>query len=83
MSRLNTRSVLPKHDELQLMLENGQSLVFGLSESWCSDKITDSVVGVPGFRVFRRDRNRRGGGMMVYVCLRSVEDCVKKGFGSG
>ena len=83
MSHLNIRSVLPKHDELQLMLDNGQNLVFGLSESWRSDKITDSVVGVPRFRVFRRDRNRRGGGVMVYVCLRSVEGCAKNGFGSG
>ena len=67
VSHLNKRSVLPKHDELQLMLQNGQSLVFGLSETWLSDKITDSEVGVPGFHVFRRDRSRRGGGMMVYV----------------
>ena len=49
------------------MLENGQSLVFGLSETWLSDKITDSEEGVPGFHMFRRDRSRRGGGVMVYV----------------
>ena len=22
---------------------------------------------IPGFKIFRRDRNRRGGGVMVYV----------------
>ena len=67
VSHLNIKSVLPKHDELQLMLEKGGSLVFGLSETWLDDRITDLEVGIPGFKVFRRDRNRRGGGVMVYV----------------
>ena len=39
VSHLNVRSALPKLDELQLMLENGQGLVFGLSETWLSDKL--------------------------------------------
>ena len=66
VSHLNI-SVLPKHDELQLMLEKGGSLVFGLSETWLDDRITDLEVGIPSFKVFRRDRNRRGGRVMVYV----------------
>lgn len=49
-----------------LVASDGQSLVFGLSETWLSDKITDSEVGVLGFHVFRRDRSRSSE-VMVYV----------------
>ena len=67
VGHLNIRSVLPKHDELQVLLERCGSMVLGLSETWLDGTIMDAEVGIPGFKIFRRDRNRRGGGVMVYV----------------
>ena len=67
VGHLNIRSVLPKHDELQVLLERCGSMVLGLSETWLDGTIMDAEVGTPGFKIFRRDRNRRGGGVMVYV----------------
>ena len=39
----------------------------GLSESWLDKSVTDSEIAVPGFRMHRMDRTRRGGGVLVYV----------------
>lgn len=41
-------------------------MVLGLSETWLDGTVMDAEVGIPGFKIFRRDRNR-GGGVMVYV----------------
>lgn len=42
-------------------------MVLGLSETWLDESVMNSEVEIPGFKHFRRDRNRRGGGVMVYV----------------
>ena len=64
---LNVRSVLPKSDELHLLLERQDGVVLGLSETWLDESVMDSEVEIPGFKHFRRGRKRRGGGVMVYV----------------
>ena len=53
--------------EVHLLLGKGDGVVFGLSETWLDESVMDSEVEIPGFKQFRRDRNRRGGGVMVYV----------------
>ena len=72
---LNIRSLVSKLEELQIFLEkHSVAHVMGLSESWLDKSVTDSEIAVPGFRMHRMDRNRRGGGVLVYVSedVRSV-----------
>lgn len=38
-----------------------------ITETWLSDEISDDVVFPSSYRVYRRDRNRRGGGVAVLV----------------
>ena len=38
-------------------------------ESWLSDEINDNEIFIPGFQIFRNDRNRHGGGVLIYVSL--------------
>ena len=66
---LNIRSLLPNVHQLQVLLQQckQQSLVLGISESWLDDTITDAEIVLPGHDVHRRDRNRRGSGVLVYV----------------
>ena len=43
VSHLNIRSILPKHDELQVFMENfTKASVFGLSESWLDEDVLDA-----------------------------------------
>ena len=76
---LNIRSVVPKFDELQVIMERcSRGLVLGVSETWLDDEVTDAELQMVGFRMYRRDRGRRGGGVMVYVpeniCTRRRHD---------
>ena len=65
LGHLNIRSLINKLDELQVFLENrSRGLVLGLSETWLDGSLLDAELEVPGFSLYRKDRNRRGG-----VCL--------------
>ena len=68
VSHLNIRSLLPKHDELQVYLERWKrASVVGMSEFWLDKGVSDAELAVMGMRMYRKDRNRRGGGILVYV----------------
>ena len=56
-------------DELRLIVsELRSSLQFmSFSETWAHKDIADSELGIPGYKLFRRDRGNKGGGLAVYV----------------
>ena len=37
------------------------------SETWAHKDIADSELEIPGYKLFRRDRGNKGGGLAVYV----------------
>ena len=60
--------ILPKQDKLQTLLERRTtSHVMGPSETWLDESVADAEIDMTGFRVYRKDRNRNGGGVAVYV----------------
>ena len=42
-------------------------MIFGVSETWLDDCVPNDEVQIPGFNIYRKDRNRRGGGVLLYV----------------
>ena len=38
-----------------------------VNETWLSPDISDSLIAIPGFKIFRRDRDTAGGGVLLYV----------------
>ena len=63
----NAHSLLPKLDELRLLTICHSPDVICIVESWLAPDILDSELTLPGYTVFRLDRNRHGGGVAVYV----------------
>ena len=64
---LNARSLLSKLDELRVLcLANNYDIVC-IVESWLSQDILDSELAITGYTIFRRDRNRHGGGIIIFV----------------
>ena len=62
---LNARSILPELDELRVLcVDNSYECIV---ESWLSDEVANTELCIPGFTVFRKDRNRHGGGIIVFV----------------
>ena len=50
------------------MVEDNDSHITGITESWVNTDITDAELGLTGYVMFRRDQiGRRGGGVILYV----------------
>jgi hypothetical protein len=64
---LNVRSLLPKIDEVSMLALNNNLDIFGINETWLDSTIPDSAVNIPGYKIYRKDRNRQGGGVALYV----------------
>ena len=66
----NARSLLPKFDELLILADSHNPDVICITESWLSGDIQDSEILIPGYQSLRHDRNRHGGGVLMYVSHR-------------
>nr|VZI48946.1 unnamed protein product [Spirometra erinaceieuropaei] len=64
----NAQSLISKLDELKLCLAELSPDVLAVTETWLSGNINDNEVALPGYQIYRRDReHRQGGGIVVYV----------------
>ena len=41
--------------------------IVGISESHLDQSIDDSMISIPNYKILRKDRNRRGGGVCLYI----------------
>ena len=64
----NARSILPKIDLLrtEVIAANFPSVVC-IVESWLSEEIQDNEICIHDYQLIRLDRNRLGGGVLVYI----------------
>ena len=63
----NARSLLPKLDELRGICADVHYDLVIVAESWLSADVLDSEIHIPGFCNVRNDRNRHGGGIVIYI----------------
>ena len=63
----NARSLLPKIDELLLSADIHCPDVICITESWLCYDIQDTEIQNPGYQLVRLDRNRHGGGVLIYA----------------
>ena len=76
----NARSLLPKLDELRAVCEATKPDIICIVETWLDDSISDNDISLTDYQVFRRDRNRHGGGIAVYAhCSMSCKVLLKGG----
>jgi hypothetical protein len=63
----NARSVLPKLDELVTLVDIHTPDIICIVESWLDKDITDSEIAIPDYVPLRLDRDRHGGGVLIYM----------------
>ena len=63
----NARSLFPKFDELSLLVESHNPDIISIVEPWLCADIPDDEICIQGYNIFRRDRNRHGGGVLMYI----------------
>jgi len=61
------RSLYPKLDTLKAECIVHKSYIVCITETWLDDNVTISEICIPGFDIVRLDRNRHGGGVIIYV----------------
>ena len=69
---LNVCSVTRKIDDIHTILNNSDLSYLSLTESWLNSSITDCELVIPGYEIFRFDRDlglgRHGGGGILVHC---------------
>ena len=63
----NARSLLPKLDELRAAILIHKPDIICIVETWLDESISDNEVGIQNYDIVRLDRNRHGGGILIYV----------------
>ena len=67
VASLNVNSLPAKIDEIALLASCGRLDVLAIVESKLDLSFSDASLRIEGYDLFRRDRNRNGGGVALYV----------------
>ena len=63
----NARSIVSTFDKLNVTVRLKQPNIVCIVETWLSSDILDKEIHLPGYQLLRLDRNRHGGGILLYV----------------
>ena len=63
----NARSIFPKIDHLRAEAVARNPLIICIVESWLSPDISDDEISINGYQILRLDRNRNGGGVLMFI----------------
>jgi hypothetical protein len=63
----NSRSLLPKVDELRAATKSVKPLFIATTETWFNNGISNTEVDINGYCIEWHDRNSRGGGVAIYI----------------
>ena len=67
IGHLNVCSLLKNFEEVENMLVNNHFDIFTMCETRLSKDIRDAEIEISGYDVIRLDRNRQGGGIILYI----------------
>lgn len=63
---LNIRSLLPKCDEIRMLLLGSNIHYLCIGKTWLHEGISTLAIDIPGYNRYRKDRTSgRGGGVFV------------------
>ena len=64
---LNVRGLLNKFDQICNLIHECEFDLFGLCETFLDDSVYDYMYKIDGYNVFSKNRNRHGGGVLLYI----------------
>ena len=67
MIHININSLVNKIHELRFIAQKSNPTIIGITESKLDQTILDSEICIDGYSIFRSDRTRNGGGVVMYV----------------
>ena len=54
-------------DHLKLLASAHSPHIIAITETWLDDTISDRELAIPGYHLLRRDRDRHGGGVAIFI----------------
>ena len=70
---------MPKFDELLILCDTYTPGIVCIVESWLSEGIEDAELCIPHYHILRHDRNRHGGGIILFVHDSMTCNVISKG----
>ncbi len=67
IANLNVNSLMKHLDEIRLILNNNALDILAINESKIDNQISNNEIHIDGFNIIRKDRNRFGGCVVLYV----------------
>jgi exonuclease III len=65
--QLNIASLIKHYDELLVYMQNNPFAIITLNETRLDDSVLNGEVEIPGYDIVRRDRNKNGRGVAIYI----------------
>ena len=75
----NARSIVPKFHSLCSEVEIHKPDIVCLVETWLNDEILDSEITLTNYQLHRLDRNRHGGGIIIYTHNNLATEIITRG----
>lgn len=66
VAHINICSLRNKVHEIHHILHANKIHII-INETWLDSSVSDSLLNIPGYRIYQNDRNLRGGGVCLYV----------------
>ena len=66
---VNSHSLIRHFNDISALVSTERPHILALSETWLDSSVGDSEVHIPGYTLFKFDRNRNGGGVAVYCTV--------------
>ena len=67
IASLNINGLLKHIDEMRIVFAEYTFDIFAINESKISSSISDNELHIIGYNIVRKDRNRHGGGVVLYI----------------
>ena len=67
IAALNIASLISHIDELKMVMSSQTLDILAINETRLDSTIADKDISIIGYNVVRKDRNRHGGGVLLYV----------------
>lgn len=67
IASMNDNSLLKHIDEIRHVLLGAPFDIFAINESKIDELPSDNEISIPGYSFIRKDRNRAGGGVVLYI----------------
>lgn len=68
---INVHSIFPKIHEIARLVQSNNIDCISINETFLDHSINDCEIAIDSYSIFRHDRNRHGGGVLLYIkqCL--------------